>query len=211
MDKKRAALVIFGLILLTILLVVKFTAPIITASANSNGTKTFSNGGISFEYPQDWSESSGLMDEILAGDFIGILSGTTLGDLSSSDGSYDLMIQKGSLSDFNANSTQDYLDKNRKEMEDSNFTILIENTTNVNGLTINEMLTYTTLPDNTHQETFFATVIKDQRVYMLQFNPTSVIETDTAAQNGTDLTQNSSVFEDSIPTFQKIISTIKVD
>ena len=109
MDKKRAALVIFGLILLTILLVVKFTAPIIMASANSNGTKTFSNGGISFEYPQDWSESSGLTDEILAGDFIGILSGTTLGYLSSSDGSYDLRVQKYSLSDFGANSAQELL------------------------------------------------------------------------------------------------------
>ncbi|AEG17568.1 hypothetical protein [Methanobacterium paludis] len=211
MDKKRAALVIFGLILLTILLVVKFTAPIITASANSNGTKTFSNGGISFEYPQDWSESSGIMDEILAGDFIGILSGTTLGSLSSSDGSYDLMVQKYSLSDFGANSAQNFLDRNKEDLKDSNATILSENTTNINGLIVNEMLVNFTNPDNTSSETFFAIIIKDQMAYMLQFNPTSVVETDTTAQNGTDLTQNSSVFEDSIPTFQKIISTIKVD
>ena len=208
MDKKRVALVIIGLILIIILLAVKSTEPAI--ATNSNGNKTFSNGGISFEYPQNWQESSTFLDQIFSLDFMGILSGNTLGDLSSPTGSYDLMIQKYSLSSFNANSTQDFLDKNRKEMEDSNSTIISENTTNVNGLTIYEMLTYSTLPDNTHQETFFAIVVKDQRVYILQFNPTSIQE-NAETNNGTDLNQNSKVLHDSIPRFQKIISTIKVD
>ena len=144
MDKKRAALVIIGVILIIILLAVKSTEPAI--ATNSNGNKTFSNGGISFEYPQNWQESTDILNMIFAGDFMGILSGTTLGDLSSPTGSYDLTIQKYSLSDFNANSTQDFLDKNRKEMEDSNSTIISENTTNVNGLTIYEMLTYSSTP-----------------------------------------------------------------
>ena len=106
---------------------------------------------------------------------------------------------------------RNFLDQNKEDLKDSNATILSENTTNINGLIINEMLVNSTNPDNTSSKTFFAIIIKDQMAYMLQFNPTSVVETDTTAQNGTDLTQNSSVFEDSIPTFQKIISTIKVD
>ena len=199
MDKKRAALIIFGVVLIMILSVVKFAVPIITA-ANSDGTKTFSNGGISFEYPSNWSESPVLLNQVLAGDFTDILLGTNLGELSH-DGSCDLMIQKYSLS--GADSTQEFLDGFKADMKDSNVT-LNENITNVNGLTINEMLVYSTTPDNTSQKTFFAIFAKGQSVYMLQFNSVSVV------QDGKSL-QNSSVFEDSIPTFQKIISTIKVD
>jgi hypothetical protein len=205
MDEKRASLVVFGVILIMILLAVKLAVPTLVSSADSDGTQTFSNGGISFEYPQNLSESPVILNQIISGDFMGIISGDTLGELISVDGNYEILVQKYNLSDFGTNSSQDVLYQTITGLNDSNTTILNETTRNVNGITINEILFSTVTPDNTNQETLFVILAKDQKVYMLQFNSISV------AQDGANATVNPTAFNDSMQTFQEIISNIKVE
>lgn len=205
MDKKRASLVVFGVILIMILLAVKLAVPTLVSSVDSKGTKTFSNGGISFEYPQNLSESPVILNQIISGDFMGIISGDTLGELISVDGSYEILVQKYNLSDFGTNSSQDVLYQTITGLNDSNTTILNETTRNVNGLTVHEILFSTVTPAKTTQETLFVVLAKDQKVYMLQFNSISVTE------DGANTTVNPTAFNDSMQTFQKIISTIKVE
>jgi hypothetical protein len=205
MDKKRASFVVFGVILIMVLLAVKLAVPTVVSSVDSNGTKTFSNGGISFEYPQNLSESPVILNQIVSGDFMGIIFGNTLGELISVDGNYEILVQKYNLSDFGTNSSQDFLYQTIAGLNDSNTTIFNETTRNVNGLTIHEILFSTVAPDNTTQETLFVVLAKDQKVYMLQFNSISVTE------DGANTTVNPTAFNDSMQTFQKIISTIKVE
>lgn len=188
-----------------ILLAVKLAVPTLVSSADSHGTKTFSNGGISFEYPQNLSESPVILNQIVSGDFMGIILGNTLGELISVDGSYEILVQKYNLSDFGTNSSQDVLHQTITGLNDSNTTILNETVRNVNGLTIHEILFSTVTPDNTTQETLFVVLAKDQKVYMLQFNSISV------TKDGANTTVNPKAFNDSMQTFQKIISTIKVE
>jgi hypothetical protein len=114
---KKHGIILIGAILIVLILAVELTAP----PTNSNGTKTFSNGGISFEYPQDLSESSVLLNQITTLDFEGILLGNTLGDLISDDAGYNLQVDKYSLSSFYANSTQDVLDEEKAELEDKQY------------------------------------------------------------------------------------------
>jgi hypothetical protein len=205
MDKKRASFVVFGVILIMVLLAVKLAVPTVVSSVDSNGTKTFSNGGISFEYPQNLSESPVILNQIVSEDFMGIIFGNTLGELISVDGNYEILVQKYNLSDFGTNSSQDFLYQTIAGLNDSNTTIFNETTRNVNGLTIHEILFSTVAPDNTTQETLFVVLAKDQKVYMLQFNSISVTE------DGANTTVNPTAFNDSMQTFQKIISTIKVE
>jgi|GEM_PF-2885431 hypothetical protein len=189
---QKHAVILLGAVLIILLLAVEFTAP----PTNSNGTRTFSNGGISFEYPQDLSESSVLLDQIATLDFEGMLHGNTIGNLISEDAGYNLQVDRYSLSSFYANSTQDVLDEEKAELKDVNSSVLSENTTNANGLAVHEMLVYS---NDTDQKTFFAIVVKDQRVCILQFNP---LLNGNAEQSSID---------DLVPAFQKIVSTVKVD
>lgn len=152
---------------------------------SGNENNTFSKKGITFNYPENWSEFPNFINQIVSGDFHGI------GALNEANGYAHLIIQKYNLSYLGKNSVQEF-QNTIKDVDNSNSTIIMDNTTSVNDLTIYKMVTYDHNPDNTTQKTLFVTTGKNQTAYVLQFY------------------SDPKLFDKYLPVFNKIVSTIKI-
>jgi hypothetical protein len=189
MDKKIAALVIFGIILITILLTFKVTTTLISITSNNASlsnevpkelSNEFSQDGISFNYPGDWfvyNNSSSTNDPELA-------------TLNFTNG--NLIVEKSPLQSSDPDPIKHYYELNKGQMELTGAKVLTENTTTVNNLTVYEM-TVSMGNYGTSEKILFAVTGNNQNAYMLQF--ISFTNTD---------------FKKSLPVFQKIISTVKI-
>ena len=155
-------------------------------ATSKKGNNTFSKKGITFNYPLKWTEFPNFINQIISGDLheIGVLDGPN------SDA--HLVVQKYSLSYLGAKSFQEYQKKDIEYLKQSKASIIMENNTADNDLTVYEAITYDYNPDNTTQKTLFVTAGKGRNVYILQFY------------------SSPELFDRYLPEFRQIISTIKL-
>ncbi|HEX3013438.1 MAG TPA: hypothetical protein VHO92_04080 [Methanobacterium sp.] len=155
-------------------------------TTSKKGNNTFSKKGITFNYPLKWTEFPNFINQIISRDLheIGVLDGPN------SDA--HLVVQKYSLSYLGVNSIQEYQKKDIENLKQSKASIIMENNTTDNDLTVYEAITYDYNPDNTTQKTLSVTAGKGQNVYILQFY------------------SNPELFDRYLPEFRQIISTIKL-
>ncbi len=149
--------------------------------------KTFSKEGITFEYPGDWFEVPAGADKLLNG------YAHEIGVLIPPINYGNVIIQKYNLQYLGVNSVQEDWSKTIDWMKKDNITIIMQNTTTVNGLTIYKMINSGYEPAyNGTQKMLYVEVGKDQNVYIIQ------------------LYSESSSFDSYLSVFNQVVSTIKI-
>lgn len=144
-------------------------------------SNTFSQDGISFNYPGDWLVYNNSSDP----------NGPELATLNFTNG--NLIVQKSPLQSSDLDPIKHYYELNKGQIELIGGKVLTENNTTVNKLKVYEM-TVSMNSYGTTEKTLFVVTGNNQNAYMLQF--ISFTATD---------------FQKNLPLFQKIISTIKIN
>lgn len=173
--------ILFGII--SILLAVVFISGC-TDSAGTELTKTFSKGGISFNYPSDWFEMPYTDDSIKS-------DAQIIGLVGPSDTDFDLTVQKVPSSTIKQVKNQT-IQFNKLNY---NATVLNETATMVNGLSAYQVVYTDKDPDASDKEMkeslYF--IQKGSTVYVLEFRAYSIDD-----------------FDKYVETSNKIISTVKI-
>lgn len=145
-------------------------------SPDQNLNSNFSNGGITFNYPNDWNNATSSGSIVSGGSSL-----VDLGTLANSNG-LTLHISKADISSAGGITIAVMKDVSKKNLlNGSSAQLLSDNKTSVNGLTVYE--TSFTLKDpksNQDQKSLFVITGKDkQTVYYMQF----IADTSTFDQN----------------------------
>lgn len=159
----------------------------VPVKTNETLNKTFSSGGITFNYPNDWFEYPVWIDQKLGGDSqgIGLLAPPV------EDGA--VVIEKYNLSYTSAYSLPESVNYTIEGMKEDNITIDKVSATKVNGLTLYKILNHAYESDfNGIQKMCYVKTGKGQTVYVVQFYA------------------KSDSFDRYLPVFNKVVSTIKI-
>lgn len=131
-----------------------------SSSMSKNGNKTFSNGGISFTYPGDWTEDYMTPKQEPGSSY------ENLGMFITPDGC-SFIIDRSAVLYSGENSIEKYKNATKKMMEDAGALTLSENTKTINGLKIYEI--YLKQPYG-NDRTMYIITGKGQIMYDIQLN-----------------------------------------
>ncbi|HML04132.1 MAG TPA: hypothetical protein VK426_00015 [Methanobacterium sp.] len=164
-----------------------FNNTINSSSASQDISKTFYNEGISFNYPTDWVQIPTWLDKILSNDDYEI--GFFIPPIKNGG----VVIDHYYLSDFGSSSIEEDFKSTVEDMKNQNATIIKENKTIINNLTVYEVINtnYDTYYDD-NEKILYVETGKNQNAYIIQFygEPND--------------------FDEYLPLFEQVVSTIKI-
>ena len=173
--------------ILGMLILVVFVSGCTSSSQNLN--KTFSNQGLTFNYPSDWTSGN-----FIGQDAVILTNLTELGVLDSPTG-LELTISQVNLTSIASNtSVESFKNSSKTSLINESAQILSDNQTNVNGAIIYAVVyTKNNTSTNKSEKTMIVITGKDlQNVYIMQF------------------IADPQIFDQNLQIMNKIIASIKI-
>ena len=175
------------IIILLVILVVSISGCTNHTQSTVNNTKTFSEEGLNFSYPESWTLNQTQFPQNVSNYNL-----KELGTLSAPQG-FNVFIEKSASPSSSSDYIQKFKDLSAMGINNINTTINSENSTQINGLNAYEIVMTVNDPQyDMPQKVLCVVVEKDQNVYMIQF-----------------ITENGS-FDEYLPIFNNLTSTIKL-
>lgn len=186
--KIRYNLVAALIIIVLVVMVVSISGCTNHTQNTVNNTKTFSEEGLTFSYPESWTLNQTQFPQNVSNYNL-----KQLGTLSAPQG-FNVFIEKSASPASSAEYIQKFKDLSAMGISNINTTINSENNTQINGLNAYEIVMTVNDPQyDMPQKVLCVVVEKDKNVYMMQF-----------------ITEKGS-FDEYLPIFNNVTSTIKLD